>query len=101
MNNDMRRAVKAAAVIRYGATGPIAAMDMAWQQKHNIAKVVLSLGFLFIFPVLFLCMLPSFLFGSFGMTNAWNDNAVVLQNIQKYQTAVWSAIDEARDDLLQ
>lgn len=101
MNNDMRRAVKAAAVIRYGAAGPIAAMDMAWQQKHNIAKVILSLGFLFILPVLFLCLLPSFLFGSFGMTNAWNDNAVVLQNIQKYQTAVWSAIDEAHDDLLQ
>lgn len=34
------------------------------------------------------------------MTNAWNDNAVVMQNIQRYQTAVWSAIDEAHDDLL-
>ncbi|MDO4755790.1 MAG: lysozyme family protein, partial [Parabacteroides sp.] len=35
------------------------------------------------------------------MTNAWNDNAVMMQNIQRYQTAVWSAIDEAHDDLLR
>ena len=82
MENDMRRAVKTAAIIRYGMSGPIAAMDMAWQQKHNIAKIAMSLGFLLILPVLFLCMLPSFVFGSFQLTTAWNDNAVLMQNIQ-------------------
>ncbi len=101
MDNDMRRAVKTAAIIRYGVTGPIAAMDMAWQQKHNIVKVTLSLGFLLVLPVLFLCMLPSFIFGSFQLTTAWNDNAVLMQNIQYYQTAVWSVIEEAHDDLLE
>ena len=35
------------------------------------------------------------------MTDVWNDNAVLLQNIQRYQTAVWSAIDEAHDALLR
>lgn len=30
MNNDMQRAIKAAAILRYGMSGPIAAMDMAW-----------------------------------------------------------------------
>ena len=101
MDNDMRRAVKTAAIIRYGVTGPIAAMDMAWQQKHNIVKVTLSLGFLLVLPVLFLCMLPSFIFGSFQLTTAWNDNTVLMQNIQYYQTAVWSVIEEAHDDLLE
>ena len=101
MSNEMQRAAKAAAILRYGMSGPIAAMDMAWQQRHSIAKIGLSLGFLFLLPVLFLCMLPSFVFGSFHMTDVWNDNAVLLQNIQRYQTAVWSAIEEAHDDLLQ
>ncbi len=101
MNNEMQRAAKTAATLRYGTTGVIPALDIAWRQKHNIAKVGLSLGFLFLLPVLFLCMLPSFVFGSFHMTDVWNDNAVLLQNIQRYQTAVWSAIEEAHDDLLQ
>lgn len=101
MNNDMQRAIKAAAILRYGMSGPIAAMDMAWQQRHSIAKIGLSLGFLFLLPVLFLCMLPSFVFGGFQMTDVWSDNAVLLQNIQRYQTAVWSAIDEAHDALLR
>lgn len=60
MNNDMQRAIKAAAILRYGMSGPIAAMDMAWQQRHSIAKIGLSLGFLFLLPVLFLCLLPVF-----------------------------------------
>lgn len=38
MNNDMQRAIKTAATLRYGMSGPIAAMDMAWQQRHSIAE---------------------------------------------------------------
>ena len=101
MSNEMQRAAKAAAILRYGMSGPIAAMDMAWQQRHSIAKIGLSLGFLFLLPVLFLCMLPSFVFGTYNMSSEWNDNAVLLQNIQRYQTAVWPAIEEAHDDLKQ
>ena len=67
MNNDMQRAIKAAAILRYGMSGPIAAMDMAWQQRHSIAKIGLSLGiFSFYFRCCFLCMLPSFVFGGFS-----------------------------------
>ena len=47
MNNEMQRAAKTAATLRYGTTGVITALDMAWRQRHNIAKVSLSLGFMF------------------------------------------------------
>ena len=100
-NHELRNAIKMASVMKYGVSGPIAAADLVWQQKKNIGMLLGSTAFLLILPVLFLCMLPSFIFGSFSMTNAWNDNAVMMQNIQRYQTAVWSAIDEAHDDLLQ
>ena len=51
MNNEMQRAAKTAATLRYGTTGVITALDMAWRQRHNIAKVSLSLGFLFLLAV--------------------------------------------------
>ena len=53
MNNEMQRAAKTAATLRYGTTGVITALDIAWRQRHNIAKVSLSLGFLFLLLVLF------------------------------------------------
>ena len=100
-NHEMRDVVRAASALKNGISGPIASADMVWRQKKNIGMILGSTAFLLILPVLFLCMLPSFIFGSFSMTNAWNDNVVLMQNIQRYQTAVWSAIDEAHDDLLQ
>jgi len=97
----LQDAVRTATALKYGISGPIAAADLVWQQKKNIGMILGSTAFLLILPVLFLCMLPSFIFGSFQLTTAWNDNAVMMQNIQRYQTAVWSAIDEVHDDLLQ
>lgn len=97
----LQDAVRTATALKYGISGPIAAADLVWQQKKNIGMILGSTAFVLILPVLFLCMLPSFIFGSFQLTTAWNDNAVMMQNIQRYQTAVWSAIDEAYDDLLE
>lgn len=97
----LQDAVRTATALKYGISGPIAAADLVWQQKKNIGMILGSTAFLLILPVLFLCMLPSFIFGSFQLTSAWNDNAVMMQNIQRYQTAVWSAIDEAHDNLLE
>ena len=97
----LQDAVRTATALKYGISGPIAAADLVWRQKKNIGMILGSTAFLLILPVLFLCMLPSFIFGSFQLTTAWNDNAVMMQNIQRYQTAVWSAIDEAHDDLLE
>ena len=97
----LQDAIRTATALKYGISGPIAATDLVWQQKKNIGMILGSTAFLLILPVLFLCMLPSFVFGSFQLTTAWNDNAVLMQNIQRYQTAVWSAIDEVHDDLLQ
>ena len=96
----LQDAIRTATALKYGISGPIAAADLVWQQKKNIGMILGSTAFLLILPVLFLCMLPAFIFGSFNFTTAWNDNAVLMQNIQRYQTAVWSAIDEAHDDLL-
>ena len=100
-DRELQNAVRTATAIKYGISGPIAVADTIWQQKKNIGMLFGSTAFLLILPVLFLCMLPSFIFGSFQLTTAWNDNAVLMQNIQRYQTAVWSAIEEAHDDLLQ
>ena len=100
-DRELQNAVRTATAIKYGISGPIAVADTLWQQKKNIGMLFGSTAFLLILPVLFLCMLPSFIFGSFQLTAAWNDNAVLMQNIQRYQTAVWSAIEEAHDDLLQ
>ena len=97
----LQDAIRTATALKYGISGPIAAADLVWQQKKNIGMILGSTAFLLILPVLFLCMLPAFIFGSFNFTTAWNDNAVLMQNIQRYQTAVWSAIDEAHDDLLR
>ena len=97
----LQDAVRTATALKYGISGPIAAADLVWQQKKNIGMILGSTAFFLILPVLFLCMLPSFIFGSFQLTTAWNDNAMMMQNIQRYQTAVWSAIDEAHDDLLR
>jgi len=100
-NRELQNAVRTATAIKYGISGPIAVADTLWQQKKNIGMLFGSTAFLLILPVLFLCMLPSFIFGSFQLTTAWNDNVVLMQNIQRYQTAVWSAIEEAHDDLLE
>ena len=97
----LQDAIRTATALKYGISGPIAAADLVWRQKKNIGMILGSTAFLLILPVLFLCMLPSFIFGSFQLTTAWNDNAVMMQNIQRYQTAVWSAIEETHDDLLQ
>lgn len=97
----LQDAVRTATALKYGISGPIAAADLVWRQKKNIGMILGSTAFLLILPVLFLCMLPSFIFGSFQLTTVWNDNAMMMQNIQRYQTAVWSAIDEAHDDLLE
>lgn len=96
---DQKQAVRTAAILRYGTTGAMA--DLVWRQKKNLAKAAAGFVFLWLLPVLFLSMLPSFIFGNLQMTDAWNDNAVLMQNIQRYQAAVWSAIEEAHDDLLQ
>ena len=100
-DRELQNAVRGASAIKFGISGSIAVADTLWQQKKNIGMLFGSTAFLLILPVLFLCMLPSFIFGSFQLTTAWNDNAVLMQNIQRYQTAVWSAIEEAHDDLLQ
>ena len=99
-DRELQNAVRGASAIKFGISGSIAVADTLWQQKKNIGMLFGSTAFLLILPVLFLCMLPSFIFGSFQLTTAWNDNAVMMQNIQRYQTAVWSAIDEVHDDLL-
>ena len=78
----LQDAVRTATALKYGISGPIAAADLVWQQKKNIGMILGSTAFFLILPVLFLCMLPSFIFGSFQLTTAWNDNAVMMQNIQ-------------------
>ena len=53
MNNDMQRAIKAAAILRYGMSGPIAAMDMAWQQRHKSRLFIFTSGAVFMYAAVF------------------------------------------------
>lgn len=98
--SDTKFALQATRVLQYGLGGPVIAADTIWKQKSNIAKGALGLGFIFLLPVLFLCMLPSFIFGGLNASDIWNDQSVAMRNLQEYQMAVWSALDNVHDDLL-
>ena len=39
MNNDMQRAAKTAATLRYGTTGVITALDIAWRQSITLRRL--------------------------------------------------------------
>ncbi|OUQ59692.1 hypothetical protein B5E58_04455 [Tyzzerella sp. An114] len=80
---------------------PISLIELLWEQKENIGKAIAGLSFILILPILFICMLPSFLFGSFGSLDALNNQSVIMKNIQEYQSAIWSVIDEAHDKILE
>ena len=89
-----QNAVQAVSILKafkYGKGGPFAAAEVLWDQKENIGKGLAGLGFLLLLPILFLCMLPSFLFGGFGSMEALNNQTVIMQNLQSYQSAVWTA----------
>lgn len=94
------RAANFLKALKYGKGGPFAAAEVLWNQKENIGKGLAGLGFLLLLPILFLCMLPSFLFGGFGSMEALNNQTVIMQNLQSYQSAVWTAVDHAHESIL-
>ena len=98
-----QNAVQAVSILKafkYGKGGPFAAAEVLWDQKENIGKGLAGLGFLLLLPILFLCMLPSFLFGGFGSMEALNSQTAIMQNLQSYQSAVWTAVDHAHESIL-
>ena len=98
-----QNAVQAISILKafkYGKGGPFAAAEVLWDQKENIGKGLAGLGFLLLLPILFLCMLPSFLFGGFGSMEALNSQTAIMQNLQSYQSAVWTAVDHAHESIL-
>ena len=94
------RAANFLKALKYGKGGPFAAAEVLWDQKENIGKGLAGLGFLLLLPILFLCMLPSFLFGGFGSMEALNSQTAIMQNLQSYQSAVWTAVDHAHESIL-
>lgn len=83
-----------------GKVGPLAAAEVPWNQKENIGKGLAGFGFLLLLPVLFLCMLPSFLFGGFGSWESLSSQSAIMKNLQFYQSTVWTAVDHAHASIL-
>ncbi|MBE5077495.1 hypothetical protein [Anaerotignum lactatifermentans] len=78
------RAANFLKALKYGKSGPFAAAEVLWDQKENIGKGLVGLGFLLLLPILFLCMLPSFFiwrfwfYGGFEQPNSYHVKFAIL-----------------------
>lgn len=76
-----------------------------WENRKIVLIVLVSLGFLFLLPILFILMLPSLIFGNNGLDdvpdNVLNDNTVIMENIAETETAIEEILREKHDAILE
>lgn len=101
--NTRSNALTAASIARslkIGISGPLAVGEIAYEHRKTLSKGILGLGFLLLIPILFLCMLPSFIFNGYSSSETINSQTAMIENLHVYQMAVWSALDEIHTDIL-
>lgn len=112
--NAVRGAIKTGKAIAgvakgAAASGPYgAAAGFIWGHRKLIGKILIAAIVLLLLPILFLCMLPSLIFG--GLINAFspndpntpilNSSTVVNANLAETSDTVNAVLSEAMDDLL-
>lgn len=112
--NAVRGAVKtgkaiAGAVKGAAAGGPYgAAAGFVWENRKWIGKIILAVLAVMMIPILFICMLPSLIFG--GLKSAFSSNdpsvpvlnssAAVSDNLSDISVSVSTVLSEGMTDLL-
>ena len=110
----VRSAVKTGKAIAGAAKGAAvggpygAAAGFVWENRKLIGKIIIAVIAVMMIPILFVCMLPSLIFG--GLENAFspdnpdapilNDSAAVSTNITDIYVSVSSVLSESLTDLL-
>lgn len=91
------------------AGGPYGAVaGFAWGNRKTIGKIIIAVIALLMLPVLFICMLPSLIFG--GLTEAFspsnpevpilNDSAAITDNLDGISTSISTVLSESMADIL-
>lgn len=95
-----------AGITKGAAAGPYGLIAAGlWENRKLVLIVLVSLGFLFFLPILFILMLPSLIFGNNGLDdvpdNVLNDNTVIMENIAETETAIEEILREKHDTILE
>lgn len=112
--NMVRGAVKtgkaiAGAAKGAAAGGPYGAVaGFVWENRKVIKKIAIAAIALLMLPILFICMLPSLIFG--GLTQAFspnnsevpilNDSAAITTNLTDISTSISAVLSESMTDIL-
>lgn len=112
--NTVRGAVKtgkaiAGAAKGAAAGGPYGAVTgFVWGNRKIIGKIAIAAVALLMLPILFICMLPSLIFG--GLTQAFspdnpevpilNDSAAITTNLTDISTSISTVLSESMTDIL-
>lgn len=112
--NMVRGAVKtgkaiAGAAKGAAAGGPYGAVaGFVWGNRKVIGKIAIAAVALLMLPILFICMLPSLIFG--GLTQAFssnnsevpilNDSAAITTNLTDISTSISTVLSESMTDIL-
>lgn len=97
---------KAIAIAAKGAaSGPYGLIAAGlWENRKIVLIVLLSLGFLFLLPILFILMLPSLIFGNSGLDdvpdNVLNDNTVIMENMAETESSIEEILRQKHEALL-
>lgn len=88
------------------AAGPYGMLAAGiWENRRIIVIILLSLGFLFLLPILFILMLPSLIFGNNGLDdvpeNVLNDNSVIMENIAETEISIEEILREKHEVILE
>ena len=100
------KALKTASTITkagFGAAGGpfTAAIGIAIANRHGIAKIIIVIIAILLFPVLFILMLPGLIFGSLMEdTGALNSNTIINDNIRASREAIVEVLEESHADIL-
>ncbi len=107
--NKVKGAVKtgkALSNIAKGASsgGPFgAAASTLWENRETVKKVVLSISFLLLIPILYIMMLPSVIFNGLenpSTSDILNNDVAIRQNIMEAQSIVSEVLLDNHDNVL-
>lgn len=104
--NAIKTGKAVAGAAKGAAAGPYGLIAAGlWENRKIVLIVLVSLGFLFLLPILFILMLPSLIFGNNGLDdvpdNVLNDNAVIMENIAETETSIEELLREKHDAVLE
>lgn len=88
-------------IIKGAAGSPLGALAFAWENRGTLKKAGLIALCLVLFPITFLLLLPSLIFGDLAApSDVWNSNAAINSNMQASRTAIVEVLKESHEDLL-